>query len=329
MRTFWRRAIGYARRSAMPPPPDRAAHRWTTRFVVVLRLLRRLSRRALSDRLPQRAAALAYATVLSVVPLLATTFAVVRFVGGEQGVESLMRDLASRYAPRATREAVDFVTAIVVSGDARGIGVVGLLLLLPVTTGLLRQVETALADVYRVPARPPWSPRFFLHAGLVLVGPALAVFGSQHIAAIEHGWVAAADRAVGPLLVTLAVLFVAYAYLPGRHVARRYAFAGAVFAAVLLEAGKVLFGLYVTHSSGGLRFAWGTVAFFPVALLWVFVAWLLVLIGAEVAASAHELDTRLRDPRSRVPPPGRRRQRGVLRRRAAWRSRAGSPLRAS
>lgn len=326
VRTAWRRASAYARRSALPPPPERAAHRWTARLAVALRLVRRVARRAFVDRLPQRAAALAYYTVLSVVPLLATTFAVVRSLGGAEGVASFVRGLATRYAPRATDEAVDFVTSIVASGDARGIGLVGLVLLLPVTTSLLRQAETALADVYRVPPRPPWSPRFFLHATLVLVGPALAVSSARYLTVLERGAVATADRAVGPLVVTLAVLFVAYAYLPGRHVARRYALAGAAFAAVLLEAGKVLFGLYVTHLSRGVRFAWGTVAFVPVALLWVFLVWFLVLLGAEVAAASHELHARLHTA-ARPPSPraGRRRKRHALRRQAAMRARGTSP----
>ncbi len=317
------RARVYARRSMLPPPAERARHPWTMRATVAFRFVGRLVRRVVADRVSQRAAALAFGTLLSVVPILAVTFALLSRWGGTAGSQGLVRALAERYFPRATDGATEAVLGLVTRSEIAAAGFVALVLLLPVMTGLVRQAESALADIFRAPPLPTFSLRFFVHAALAVGAPLLAVFGARYLPHFAAGGAfQLVDTHLLPLAGSTLALFLLYAYLPGRHVGKGWALVGALCAALLLEAGKLGFSVYVTYLGGGLHLVWGAVAFMPLLLVWVFLTWLVVLLGAEVAAAAHELEGRLEagvPARHRRPMQGGRRR---LRRKVAWREEA-------
>jgi len=320
-RTALRHARSYARRSMLPPVAERARHPWTTRATIALRFAFRIVRRVVTDRVPQRAAALAFYTLLSVVPILAAAFALLSRFGGLAGSQSVVRFVADRYFPRATDAAIDAMTPLVTRTQVSAAGLIGIVLLLPVMTSLVRQAESALADIFRAPPQPVWSLRFLLHAALALGAPMLAVVGSRYLPHFAAGGpLELVDMHLGPLLMSTAVLFLVYAYLPGRHVSRRAAALGALVAALLLEAGKLGFSLYVTYLGRSVHLVWGTVAFVPLLLVWVLLIWMFVLLGAEVAATAHELAGRLDAPPLRRRGSNVRRWRRRLRRKTAARA---------
>jgi len=305
------RATAYARRSVLPPPVERARHPWTLRLTVAFRFARGLQRRVLEDRVPQRASALAFSTLLSVVPILAVWFAVLSRFGGTEGALSLVHALSERYFPRATDEAIEAVLGLVTRSEIATAGLLGIVFTLPVMTSILRDAESALADIFRVPPLPFFSWRFVVHAGLTVGAPVLAVFGARYLPHFAgSGALRIVDTHLLPLLGSTGILFLLYMYLPSAEVPRSWALLGAFTAALLLEAGKLGFSLYVTHLSRGTHLVWGAVAFVPILLVWLWVTWLFVLLGAEVAAAAHDLDTRLDDQRGAGDDGGRRALRG-------------------
>jgi membrane protein len=288
------RATAYARRSVLPPPVERARHPWTLRLTVAFRFARGFQRRVLEDRVPQRASALAFSTLLSVVPILAVMFAVLSRFGGTDGALNLVHTLAERYFPRATDEATEVLLGLVTRSEIATAGLVGILFTLPVMTSIVREAETALTDIFRVPPLPTVSWRFLAHAGLTLGAPVLAVVGARYLPHFAAGGaLRVIDTHLLPLLGSAGILVLLYRHLPSAGVPWRWALLGAFTAALLLEAGKLGFSLYVTHLGRGMHLVWGAVAFVPILLVWLWVTWVFVLLGAEVAAAAHELDVRL------------------------------------
>lgn len=292
IRTALRRARHLARQSSLPPVPEREAHRWTLRASVAMRAVRRLGRRVRSDRIVQRAAALAFYTLLSFVPTFAVAFAVLGRVVGLHGSAHIVQGLTARYFPSATEGALDFVSPLVTGVDLGAVGIVGLVALLPVTTSLVRQVDAVLGDIFRSPVHPPWSPRFLLYAALVLGVPFVAIFGVRM--APHQVAYSILDRHVGTLAVTTLILFVAFHFLPTRRVGWRHSLPGAFVAALGLEVAKALFSLYATYLGRGIHLVWGAVAFVPFLLLWMLTAWVIVLFGAEISATTQELALQLR-----------------------------------
>jgi membrane protein len=88
-----------------------------------------------------------------------------------------------------------------------------------------------------------------------------------------------------PVTVTTIAFFLIYRILPHRHVPWRHALLGAAVAAVLFESGKDLFTLYVSFAPT-YSVVYGTFAAVPIFLVWVYLSWLVVLLGAELTASA-------------------------------------------
>ncbi len=288
------RATAYARRSVLPPPVERVRHPWTLRLTVAFRFARGFQRRILEDRVPQRASALAFSTLLSVVPILAVSFAVLSRFGGTEGALALVHTLAERYFPRVTDQATEALLGLVTRSEIAAAGLLGILFTLPVMTSIVREAETALTDIFRVPPLPTVSWRFLVHAGLTLGAPVIAVVGARYLPHFAAGGpLRVVDTHLLPLLGSAGILVLLYRHLPSADVPWRWVMLGAFTAALLLEAGKLGFSLYVTHLGRGMHLVWGAVAFVPILLLWLWVTWVFVLLGAEVAAAAHELDVRL------------------------------------
>lgn len=291
LRTY-ERAREVARVSMLPPA--RPGHEGRVGWVVVLlvQMARRLARRAAYDRIADRAAALAFYTVLSLLPIIAVTFAVLRNFGGVEAQQRAIKEIVAHYFPSITEEAVTRLMPRITGIDVQAAGLVGLAALLPVMMALVSQVERALADVFRKPRRGAVF-RWVMYALLVTVAPMVTVMSVEFAPKFE---VPTFDRHIGPFLVTSLVLFLAFRFLPGARVRNRGALIGAVVSAFLLALLREVFGVYATVAGQTLSVVWGTITFVPLVLVWVFLSWLMVLLGAEIAAVVHELTEQLRAP---------------------------------
>lgn len=303
-----RRARHLARLSALPAP--KTEHSLVVVLIFAIRGARSLVRRLLSDRVAQRASGLAFHTLLSVVPMAAVTIAAMRAFLGAEGLRTAIGRLASHYLPDVTSSGVDQLLPLVEGLDLGSVGVVGLATLLPVMVGLVSEVELSLADIFRTPRRARFL-RLPVYALLVTIGPMMALFSVRYTEGLSSE--PFLDRHVAPVLVTTALLFLAFRLLPFSMVRSRGALAGAAVAAALLEVGKVGFSIWATYLTRGVHVVWGAVAFVPLLLIWVFLSWFVVLLGAELAATVHDLLQSLVATRL-TRPSGRRRQRGYRQR---------------
>jgi membrane protein len=246
----------------------------------------RLVGRIRADRIQPRAAALAFHTLLAFIPLTAITFALMHFFDQAEGPREILTTFVSRYFPRATDEVIDAVTPLVEHIRLETVGLISFATLLPISIALVNQIELAMTDIFRTP-RPKRMVRLLVYAALVLVAPFTAMLTVRYTPDIDI--ITLLDRYLGPFLASTLVLYLAFRFLPGSHTRNRAALAGAVVASVLLSLAKLGFGVYATEFAAGLHLAWGAVAFVPMLLIWVFVVWFLVLVGAELAAVTQEL----------------------------------------
>jgi len=318
-----RKAWGRAREIAFRPtlPTEQSEPRGTLLLVLTIRGSRRLVRRLGEDRIQPRAAALAFHTLLAIVPLLAVSFAILDLVGGASGLQAALDFLASRYLPPSAGQAVDAVLPLLEDLDFDAVGVVGLVTLLPIVIALVAQVELCLTDIFRT-RRPKRLRRLLVYAALVIVIPLGAVLTVRYTPQIDP--LSVAERIAGPFVVTWIALWLVFRYLPGTRVRSGAAAGGAALAALLLSLAKAGFGLWASQLAHSWHVVWGAVAFVPMVLVWVFVAWWLVLLGAEVAAVIQELMIAMEAPtpsprrriraRRWVRPRRRRRARAVRRR---------------
>src|SRR5215469_7414073 len=243
--------------------------------------------------------ALSYTTLVSLVPLAVIAlgtlssfpiFAPLRDQILQFALENFVPSIGEQAAWwfRAFAESATQTTAIGVAGIA--------------TTGvlLLVTVEDQLNLIWRVTAARPWIQRLLAYWTLITLGPLLvgislslstyfeiaarqAGFGQEAMAWLASSWLHGLARAV-PALLEFIALTLLYCLIPNCTVRRRDGAFGAVIATVAIEILKVGFSIYIGASSF-YSTVYGALAIIPIFLLWMYISWMAVLLGAVVAAA--------------------------------------------
>ncbi|HAC69180.1 MAG TPA: hypothetical protein DCP19_15305, partial [Pseudomonas sp.] len=148
-------------------------------------------------------------------------------------------------------------------------------------------------DIWRVRIPRRGVSSFLLYWAVLSLGPLLLGAGfavSTYLASValvfgSYGMSGAQMLLkVTPLLFSIAAFTLMYAAVPNTRVPLRHALIGGALTGVLFEAAKSLFGLYVFYFPG-YQLIYGAFATVPLFLVWIYVCWLIVLLGAEVVCS--------------------------------------------
>jgi membrane protein len=287
------------------------AQRWL-RFAVDL--ARHASRELRHDDAGQMAAALTYRTIFGLVPLLMVSMLAFRMFGDMDMAARQLQEAAYSFfnyqvdptRPEATafKQALDqrlFEVLRTVSGlSFEAIGAVGALLLIWAALGLLVSFENAANQIYRAPRGRGWLTRIGIYWTVLTLGPILLLLV---LYAVQY-WLRMAESlpAVGPLFAFLAefgslvgsffALTLLYKLLPNTAVRWRPAVSGALVAAILWAASKWAFGLYVSRALPYLKL-YGAIGLIPLFLFWLYLNWLIVLFGMELAFTLQGMKGRL------------------------------------
>ncbi|MGO4279751.1 tRNA-processing RNAse BN [Cupriavidus sp. OV038] len=257
-------------------------------------LARYALRRAGEDRLPQVSASLTFTTVLAVVPVLTVAFALLAafpvFRDFRGQIETFLfqnlipggnvSDSVSRYLGQFSK-------------SARGLTALGLAGLMVTSVLTMLTVEDALNAIWRVKRRRPLAQRVLvfwavLTLGPVLIGASLSV--SSYLISVSMGYVGSMPMGMGLMVSTVPVMLSALAFaflymaVPYAYVDWRDAIVAGVVAAVAFEVAKRVFGYFITHIPTYTA-VYGTFAVLPLFLLWMYVSWLVTLLGATIAAN--------------------------------------------
>ncbi len=242
------------------------------------------------------AAGLSYTSLLSMVPMLAIGLAMFAAFPAFANLRGeLITVLASNLAPDLADIATTYLQGFVdKAGQTSAAGIVGI-----VVTALLliNNIQVAFDRVWGVTSQRSRLHRFPIYWVLLTLGPIL--FGaSLSISTYVFSMAGSADfygLSTGVKVLTgfLPFLFEAlgfalfYRLMPTRPVRMRDAVVGALIAALIFEILKSSFGLYLRHF-GGYQVVYGALATIPIFLVWTYLVWVTVLIGAEVAAALPE-----------------------------------------
>ena len=251
-----------------------------------------LARRFLDDRLFQAAGSLAYTTIFALVPLAIVVFGVLSAfpVFGEWR-DQLTEYIFSNFVPSAARTVKETLIGLLDNtGKLTVAGAVGLIASLLIT---LNGVESTFNRIWRVPSSRPQIGRFLVYWTVLTLGALLAaaslalsawVFALPIFSTSEGQWVSSLALRSAPVLIQLLVITALYRVVPHRTVSLRHAFAGALLATVLLEAVKWGLGLYLGTFHSYQRL-YGALAALPILLLWIYLCWVAILLGASFSSA--------------------------------------------
>lgn len=238
------------------------------------------------DRGVDRSAALAYITLLSLVPLLATVAALYRaFFGVEIDRIIELVTVVLPYSPGAPELATIAQTLTEFVNRATTLGYIGSLIFLAIAFRLFLSVETTFNDIWQLRARRAVSVRVFSFTMLVFWGPVVIGLGSSLLLWMGHQtWAPSRGLilSIGQLLIPLVGLTMVYWLAPHTGVHIGAALVGGVIASVGLHLLRRLFVRYLERFSD-INIIYGSLTLAVLFLVSLFLFWMLVIVGAEAS----------------------------------------------
>ena len=254
------------------------------------------------DRLGLTAGSLTFTTVISLVPLVT----VMLWVFSASPLFSTFEDALQRYflqtlvPPNIAKPVLTALTQF--AGKAGRLGTVGLVFLVFAALALMLTIDRTLNAIWRVPTPRPIAQRVLVYWAAGTLGPLVlgaslsltsyAISASQGLVSGMPGGVnlLLGTMEFGLLAATLAGLF---HYVPNTHVRWHHAITGGVCAAAGFEIAKKLLGWYLTMVPT-YSVMYGAFATVPILLIWIYFGWVIVLLGAVIAAYAPSLQSRVK-----------------------------------
>src|SRR5262245_10927937 len=279
---------------ALFEPTGRAAEEPWAQILGVLRYPYALIRDLWKGDLNLRAMSLVYTMLLAIVPLLAFAFAVLKGMGIHQKLRPVIFEFFRPVGEKAG-ELTDKVLGFVDKMQSGVLGSLGLAFLIYTVISTIQKVEESLNFVWRVERPRSWARRISEYMSLMVIGPILTVAAFGITASLNNTtfvrWLTTyepfgtamymAGRITPYLLVTALFAFM-YSFIPNTKVRMRPALVGGLTAGILWVLVGAAFAAFVRYVSK-LSVVYSTFAIFLTALIWIYVAWVIVLIGAQIS----------------------------------------------
>jgi membrane protein len=242
-----------------------------------------------------RAMGLVYTTLLSLIPLIAFAFAVLKGFGAHRDLEPVIyeffRPMGERGASEITQRVMQFADRV----STGLVGSVGFALLIWTLLGTIKKVEDSFNFLWRVEQPRSFARRVAEYMSLLIIGPLLLVgfIGLSHAAVsgplgTQLSGLPLAQQlkgvliALSPYLMVTALFTVLYMFVPNTRVHWRPALIGALAAGVLWAMVGKIFTAFVVVSTR-LTIVYAGFAFIVAALLWTYFGWLILLAGTQLS----------------------------------------------
>jgi membrane protein len=264
----------------------------------VLRVLRypaAIVRDWLAGEISVQAMSLAYTTLLSLVPLMVFSFAILKGIGARTDLHFVVHEFF-RPLGGAANQLTESVMTFVANMRGDVLGSIGLIFLTYTVLSTIQKVETSFNFVWRVDRPRSLARRFTEYLSVMIVGPILLAVALGLLSSAAHSpvaqwldsvaYLAWFFRALGRLLPYAIVTIVftgMYALIPNTRVEPRAALIGGVTGGIIWALVGQVFTAVLVYSSQQLMAVYTGFAIVLTTLIWVYLSWLILLIGAELA----------------------------------------------
>jgi len=248
----------------------------------------------LEGQLTLRAMSLVYTTLLSLVPLLALTFSVLKGFGVHNQLEPVLLNAMSALGDKGVEIAgqiVGFVENIKVGV----LGSLGLGMLIYTVVSLLYKIEKSFNYTWHITKARPMGQRFSEYLSVVLVGPLLvfsalgmtaSLMSSTVVQALSGipvlGWVVDSIGTLVPYALVIVAFTFVYIFMPNTKVRMGPALIGGTIAGIAWQASGWVFGNFVVNSANYTA-VYSGFAVLIMFMIWLFVSWLVLLLGSSIA----------------------------------------------
>ena len=271
---------------SMPPP-------WGP----VLRVARypaALIRDWLRGEITVRAMSLAYTTLLSIVPLLVFSFAILKSLGARGDLKFIISQF---FAPMggAADQLTESVLQFVRNMRSDLLGAIGLIFLVYTVITTIQKVETSFNFLWRVDQPRSFLRRFTEYLAVMILGPILLAVALGLLASAERSpfalwvdgieplaWILSAVGKILPYVIVTIIFTFMYVFIPNTKVQMRAALIGGITSGIVWALVGKVFTAFIVYASSLVAIYTGF-AIVLTTLIWVYLSWLILLIGAQLA----------------------------------------------
>ena len=248
-------------------------------------------RRFFQLRCNETAASLSYTSLLSLVPMMAVIFAAFSsFPAFNDAFEQLQNFIFNNLVPSSSEVIKDYLNIFV--DKASKLTLVGLISLFVIALMLMRQIDIALNRIWDVHKRKSYLRIFLTYWAVLTLGPILigmSIIVTSYLSsflmiedAAESFGLKTELLLIIPVLLTMSAFTLIYMIVPNSRVELSHALIGGVTATILFELAKKGFAIYVGHNQTYSNL-YGALATIPIFLIWIYISWLVTLLGAMTA----------------------------------------------
>ncbi|MFT7089849.1 MAG: membrane protein [Glaciecola sp.] len=241
------------------------------------------------DKITISAGHLAYVSLLSLVPFIMVFVTMLSAFPAFAQVRGDLEALVfNNFVPTAGDQVQTYMTEFV--SNASGMGAIGISSLVIVALMLISNIDKTLNSIWQSKNERPLIFTFAIYWMVLTLGPLLmgssVIMSSYLIGLVNYAeeytpGVTTVLLKILPFITSISAFFLIYMLVPNKKMNPKHAVFGALVAAILFEASKKAFALYVT-SFPSYQLIFGALAVIPILFVWVYLSWMVVLIGAEV-----------------------------------------------
>lgn len=300
--------------AAMPP--------WQASTIKLFRIFQAVIRDLSGGLLTLRAMGLVYTTLLSLVPLLAVGFSVLKGFGVHNQIEPILQRALMPLGEKGA-EITAYIIIFVDNIKVGILGAVGIALLFYTVVSLIQKIESALNYTWRITEYRSLAQRISDYLSIIMVGPVLVFAALGITATITNSNIVTSISSIEPfgvlisitgkllpyLLIIVAFTFI-YVLIPNTKVKFISALTGATIAGILWQTAGVLFASFVA-SSTNYTAVYSSFAILILFMIWLYLSWLILLIGAAISFY-HQHPEQIRTGRQALTLSGRLREKIAL-----------------
>ena len=263
-------------------------------LTIVLRYLYALLRDIMSGQLTLRSMSLVYTTLLSVVPLIAFSFSVLKGLGVHKQLESRLYTVLQPLGEKGV-QITDELMTLVNNVNGSVLGGIGLAFFVYTAISMVQKIEESFNYVWYVSKSRSFARRFTEYMLVLLIGPVVIVIALGMITSLQNEAIVQAlmdNAVVGPLfsisnkltpyLLVTGVFTFLYLYMPNTQVNFRAALVGGVAGGFMWATIGVLFAAFLANSARA-QAIYASFAIAIITLIWLYLNWLILLIGSQLA----------------------------------------------
>ena len=240
-----------------------------------------------SERIAVSAGHLAYVSLLSLVPVIVVFFMIMSaFPAFEDVREQIENFIFTNFVPTAGDVVQDYMGDFV--SNASSMSAVSIVSLLVVALLLISNIDKTFNHIWRTQVQRPLIYTFAIYWMVITLGPLLigvSIVVSSYLVGLAE-FTEEYTPGLGtfflkmvPSLAAVGAFLILYMIVPNRPVRAKYALCGAILATILFEFTKKGFAFYVT-SFPSYQVIYGALAVVPILFVWVYLSWIVVLLGA-------------------------------------------------